>query len=65
MLSRSPIMEKTSTLPDETIHITLGCTMHLHGHWNKVLPFMKPSILVDHNNGVKFFNYTCWLINDT
>jgi hypothetical protein len=25
---------------------------------------MKPSILTNLNNGVKFYNYTCWLIND-
>jgi hypothetical protein len=48
--------KKTSTFFDETIHITLGCAMHLHGHWNKVVLFMKPFILVDLNNGTKFRN---------
>jgi hypothetical protein len=57
-------MEKMNTLPDETIHITPRCAMHLHGHWNKVVPLMKPFILVDLNNGVKFCRYNCWSIND-
>jgi hypothetical protein len=58
------IVEKTGTFPDEMIHITPGCAMHFHGHWNKVVPFMKPSILVDLNNGIKFHSYTCWSTND-
>jgi hypothetical protein len=57
-------MEKMNEFPNETIHITPRCAMHLHGHWNKVVPLMKPSILVDLNNGVKFCSYSCWSIND-
>jgi hypothetical protein len=58
MISWSSIMEKMSTLPDETIHITPKCVMHLHGHWNKMVPLTKLSILVDLNNRTKFRNYT-------
>jgi hypothetical protein len=58
-------MEKTSTFLDKMIHIMFGCVMHLHGHWNKVVPLMKPSIFGDISNGTKFCNYTCWSINDT
>ncbi len=65
MIFRSSIMEKTSTLLDETIHITPGCVVHLHGNWNKMVPFMKPFILVDLSNGTKFRNCTYWLTNDT
>ncbi len=65
MTSRSSIVEKTHTLLDEMIHITLKCVMHLHGHWNKVVPLMKPFILADLSNGVKFHNYTCRSTNDT
>jgi hypothetical protein len=46
------------TLLDETIHITPRGAMHLQGHWNKVMSFMKPFIFVDFNNGVKFRSYT-------
>ncbi len=53
------------TLLNETIHITLKCVVHLHGHWNKVMPLMKPFIFMDFNNGIKFYNYTCWSTNDT
>ncbi len=53
------MVEKTSTLLDETIHIKPRCTMHLHGHWNKVVPLMKPSLLANLNNGAKFHNCTC------
>jgi hypothetical protein len=59
---RSFFVEKMSTLLDETIHITLACVVHLHGHWNKMVPLMKPFILADINNNVKFHNCTCWLI---
>jgi hypothetical protein len=59
MTSRSSIMEKMSTFPNEMIHIAFGCAMHLHGHRNKVVPLMKPSILADLNNGVKFCSWTC------
>jgi hypothetical protein len=33
--------------------------VHLHGHWNKVVPFMKPSIFADLSNNVKFHSCTC------
>jgi hypothetical protein len=33
--------------------------------FNKMVPFMAPFVLVDFNNGIKFHNYTYWLINDT
>ncbi len=65
MASRSSIVEKMSTLLDETTYITLECIMHLHGHWNKMVLFIKPFRLVDFSNGVKFHNCTCWLTNDT
>ncbi len=52
MTSQLLIMEKMSTLPNEMVHITPGCPMHLHGHWNKVMPFMKPSIIVDLNDAL-------------
>ncbi len=58
-------MEKMGTFLDETIHIMPKSTVHLHGHWNKLVPLMKPFILMDLSNGVKFYNCTCWLINDT
>jgi len=64
MTSRSSIVEKTGTFLDETIDITLECTMHLHGHRNKVVPLMKPFIFADINNGVKFRNHTYSLTND-
>jgi hypothetical protein len=54
MTSQLFIVEKTGTFLDEPIHIMPGCAMHLHGHWNKVVPFMKLFILVDLNNGVKY-----------
>jgi hypothetical protein len=65
MTSQLPIVEKTCTLFDETIHIMPECTMHLHGHQNKAMPLMKPYILVDLNNGAKFHGYICWSTNDT
>ncbi len=65
MTSWSSIMEKASTLPYETIHITFKCAMHFHGHWDKVVPHMKPFILVYFSNGIKFHNYTYWSINET
>ncbi len=55
------IVEKTGTLPNQMIHIMLKCVVHLHGHQNKMVPFMKPSIFVNFSNGAKFR----WLINDT
>ncbi len=59
MTSLSSIMEMTSTFPDETIHITPGLAMHLHGRWNKKVFVMKPFIIMDFNNGTKFRSYTC------
>jgi hypothetical protein len=47
------------------IQITPKCYMHLHGHWNKMVPLKKPSTFVDLNNGAKFYNYICWLTNGT
>ncbi len=59
MTFRSSIVEKkTSTLLDEMIHIMFKCAMHLHGRWNKMVPFMKPSIFVDLSNGTKFRSCT-------
>jgi hypothetical protein len=65
MTSQSSIIEKTSTFVDETIHIMFECVVHLHGHWNKVVPFMKPFIFTDLSNDIKFRNYTYWSTNDT
>jgi len=59
MIFWSSMVEKMGTLLDETIHIMPGCVVHFHGHRNKIVPLMKPSILVDFSNGVKFDNYTC------
>ncbi len=53
------------TLLDEMIHIMPGCIVHLHGHWNKMVPLVKPSILGNLNNGIKFCNCICWSSNDT
>ncbi len=64
MTSQLSIVEKTGTFLDETIDITLKCAMHLYGHWNKVMPLMKPFILANINNGAKFHTYTCSLTND-
>ncbi len=58
MTSQSYIMEKMGTLPDEMIHIMPEDAMHLQGHQNKVVPFMKLSIFVDFSNGIKFCNCT-------
>ncbi len=55
----SSIMEKIGTIPDEMIHITLEFIVHLHGHQNKVVPLVKPFVLVNINNGTKFGNYIC------
>jgi hypothetical protein len=54
-----------STFLNEMIHIMLECIVHLHGHQNKMVPLLKPSIFANLSNGVKFRNYTCWSINDT
>ncbi len=62
--SRLSIMEKMGTFLDDTINIMPKCAMHLHDHHNKMVPFMKPSIFVDFNNGVKFCSCICWLTND-
>jgi hypothetical protein len=34
------------------------CVVHFHGHWNKVVPLLKPFIFVDFNNGDKFCSCT-------
>jgi len=57
-------MEKTNTFFDETIHILLRCVVHLRGHQNKMVPFMKLFIFVDFSNGIKFCSYIYWSIND-
>jgi len=64
MTFQSSIMEKKSTFLDEMIYITFKCVVHLHGHWNKMVPFMKPFILANFSNDVKFHNYTSWSTND-
>jgi hypothetical protein len=58
MTSQLSIMEKTSTFLDEMIHIMPGCDVHLHDHQNKKVPFLKPSIFVDLDNGTKFCSCT-------
>jgi len=65
MTSQSSIMEKTSTFPDEKIHIMPKDVVHFHGHQNKMVPHMKPFILVDLSNEAKFHNCICWLTNYT
>jgi hypothetical protein len=65
MISQSYIVEKIGTLPNETIHLMPRCAMHLHCHQNKMVPLMKPYILVDFSNGTKFHSCTCWSTNDT
>ncbi len=57
-------MKKTSTFLDETIHIMLGCVMHLHDHWNKVMPVLKLSILANFTNNAKFRSYTYLLVTN-
>ncbi len=64
MTSRSSTVEKMGTLLDKIIHNVPECAAHLHGHQNKVVPFIKPSILADFSNGTKFHNCTCWSTND-
>jgi hypothetical protein len=44
--------------------ISCLCDVQLHGHWNKMVPFMKPSILADLTNGFKFRSCTWWSSND-
>jgi hypothetical protein len=61
----SSILKKTNTLPDQTIHITPMCIVHLHGHRNNVVSFMKHFILANLNNDTKFHNYTYWSTNDS
>jgi hypothetical protein len=63
MTFQLPIVEKMGTL-DEMIHIPPRCSVHLHGRRNKVVPLMKPFILVDISNGAKFNSCTCLLTND-
>jgi hypothetical protein len=63
MTFRLLIMEKMGTLR-ETIHIILGCVVHLYGHWNKMIPLTKSSIFTNRNNGIKFHNCTYWSTKD-
>ncbi len=65
MTSQLSIVETTNTFSNETIHIMPNCVVHFHGHWNKVVPLMKPYILAEFSNDTKFRNCTCWLTNDT
>jgi hypothetical protein len=65
MISRSCILKMTSTFPNEMIHVMSGCVMHLHGHQNKMVHLLKPSIFVDLSSDVKFCSCTCWLTNNT
>ncbi len=58
MTSQSSIMEKKGIIPNETIYITPKCIVHLHGHRNKMAPLMKPFILTNLSNGIKFRHYT-------
>jgi hypothetical protein len=44
MTSQLSIVETTNTFSNETIHIMPDCVVHFHGHWNKVVPLMKPYI---------------------
>jgi hypothetical protein len=64
MTSQLSIMENMDTFLNETLHIMPGFAMHFHGHQNKMVPLMKPSMLMDINNGNKFRNCTYWLTND-
>ncbi len=50
---------------DEMIHITPKCTMHLHGHRNKMVPLMEPFVIVDLSNNAKFHSCIYWWSNDT
>ncbi len=47
-------MKKTNTFLDKTIHITAGCNVHLHGLRNKMVPLLKPCILVNLNKALNF-----------
>jgi hypothetical protein len=47
MTSQLFIVEKMGTFPNEMIHIMPGCAMHFHGHRNKMVPFIKPSVLAN------------------
>jgi len=58
-------MEKTSTFPNEMIHITPKYVVHLHGHRNKMVPLMKPFILANFNDGVKFHSCARWSTKDS
>jgi hypothetical protein len=59
MTFESSIVEKMGTLLDEMIYIMFEYVVHLHGHRNKVVPLMKPSILTDLNNDAKFDSCIC------
>lgn len=53
MTSQLSIVKKTSMFLDKTINIMHKCVIHLHGHLNKVVPHIKPSILMDLGNDTK------------
>ncbi len=59
MTSYLSIMEKMHTFPNETIHNTPRWIVYLHGHRNKNVPLLKPSIFVDLNNDIKFCSCIC------
>ncbi len=59
MTSQLFTVEKIGTFPNETIHITPRFVVHFPGHQNKVVPLMKPYVLVDRSNGAKFHKCTC------
>jgi hypothetical protein len=65
MVFQLSIVTNTNVVPNQMICITLGCIVHLYGHWNKMMLLMKPFILVDLSNGTKFYNYTYCSTNDT
>ncbi len=54
MILENFIVRKLSTFLNTTIHITPTCNVHLHGHQNKMVPLMKPSILANLNKALSF-----------
>jgi len=58
-------MKRMNTLFDEMIIIMPMCVVHLHGHRNKMVPFLKPFIFVDLSNDAKFHGYNYKLTYDT
>jgi hypothetical protein len=45
MTSQPSIMKKTSTLLNKMIYIMFECTMHLHGHQNKMYINLKGKVM--------------------